>query len=275
MKAFFESRDDTLFVGKMTSYPYPLHVHESVELVCLLSGGCAMQIGGEIYRLKPGDFAVIFPLVPHSYNSIDEGTDGFVAFFSADEFTEFVHTLDTLLPENPVIGMGELNHAVYLLVDELLRTAQEESSPLRLAYLHLLTAHVLSAMRLSPARSYPDRSLGARAIRYIYEHACEKLTLESAARGLGISKSHLSHLFAQQYHVNFRHFINSVRIGKAITLLRKPKMTISQICYACGYENMRTFQRAFLRETGELPSEYMQRIRRMSWEEPERDGAPQ
>lgn len=272
MKAFFESREDALFVGGMTSHPFPLHVHESVELVCVLSGGCTMQIDGGTHHLKPGDFAIAFPLVPHSYNSIDKDTKGFAAFFSPDEFTEFVHTFHMLLPEKPVIGANRLDNVVYSLVNKLLRTSEEDYSPLRMAHLHLLVAHVLSAMSLRPTDSYHDRSLGARAIRYVHEHACEKLTLASAARGLGISKSHLSHLFAQQYHINFRHFINSVRIGKATALMLKPDMAMSQICYACGYENMRTFRRAFVLEMGELPSEYMRRVRQASQEDAKPDG---
>ena len=28
MIAFYESRDERLFIGEMTKYPFPLHVHE-------------------------------------------------------------------------------------------------------------------------------------------------------------------------------------------------------------------------------------------------------
>ena len=43
--------------------------------------------------------------------------------------------------------------------------------------------------------------------------------------------------------------------------MRDPDMTLTAICYSCGYENMRTFRRAFVRETGMLPTAYLQKMR--------------
>ena len=264
MKAFFEARDSSLFIGNMIQFPFPLHVHENVELVYILSGSCTLQIDEGTYLLKPGDFAIAFPLVPHSYERIEEGTRGFAAIFPPDTIAEFVQAFRTLLPKHPILPADRLSEDIPSLIDRLLSLADSKDSPLRLAYLHLLLAHILNALDLSPADAYHERDLSSRAIRYLYEHACERISLISAARGLNISKSHLSHLFAQQYHVNFRHFINAIRIDKATALMHHSQMTMTQICYACGYENMRTFRRAFVRETGELPSEYMIRTRKGS-----------
>ena len=261
MQAFFESRDETLYVGEMTSYPFPVHVHEIVEVACVLSGSCAMRIDGKPYLLQEGDLAVVFPLVPHSYDELSDGCKGFAAFFLPDTIAEFTNLFHTLMPDEPVISLSRLSDDVRSLIATLMATPIEEYSPLRLAYLHLLMAHVLSSMRFHPSEAYHERGIAARAIQYIYDHACENITLDSAARGLGISRSHLSHLFSQQFHINFRHFINATRINKAIMQMRNPTNTLTQICYACGYENMRTFRRAFIQETGILPSEYMRQLR--------------
>ena len=44
MTVFYETRDENLFIGEMTRYPYPLHVHEIVELACVTRGEVTMQI---------------------------------------------------------------------------------------------------------------------------------------------------------------------------------------------------------------------------------------
>ena len=94
-------------------------------------------------------------------------------------------------------------------------------------------------------------------MRYISDHLCEEITLETVSHALGISVSHLSHFFAEKMQVNFRQYINANRIAKARLLMRDSNYTLTMISDACGYSNMRTFRRAFLKEVGCLPSEHM------------------
>ena len=58
MKAFYETRSNDCFVGGMTSYPFPLHVHEVVELVVVTEGSCVIQLDGSSYILNKGDAAI-------------------------------------------------------------------------------------------------------------------------------------------------------------------------------------------------------------------------
>ena len=90
----------------------------------------------------------------------------------------------------------------------------EENLPLCIAYLHVLLACTLHHLTYHPIYNYSDRGLGYRIMQYISDHACEEITLESASHALGISASHLSHIFAEKMHVNFRQHINSLRIEK-------------------------------------------------------------
>lgn len=262
MKAFYEARNDQIFTGEMTQYPFPLHVHETVEVAVVLSGKCVMELDGKTYALNPGDAAVAFPLTPHSFEELSEGTTGFSAFFPADTIAEFSSTFHTLLPDEPVVRKNRLaqGDALYA-VKKLLAIDESKDAYTRQAYLHLLLAHLLNAMRFHSAAAYRERGLSVKVVRYIYAHACENITICSAAHDLGISESHLSHLFAQQFHVNFRSFINAIRIDKATMLMRDPFMTLTQIYYLCGYDNMRTFRRAFVQETGVLPAAYMRSVR--------------
>ena len=261
MKAFYETRSENLFVGSMTRYPFPMHVHEIVELICVLTGSCVLQIDGRSYELQPGDVAVAFPLVPHSYDSLTPDCTGFAAFFLADTIAEFSGIFHTMLPAEPVLRHARVSEEIRVAVDRLLETSSEERWPFRLAYLHLLLAGVLNAMRFSPTGAFNERGLAYRVVKYIFDHAFENITLASAAHGLGVSESHLSHLFSQQFHINFRRFVNAIRVDKAKMMMRDPHVTLTDICYGCGYDNMRTFRRAFIRETGILPSTYMQEMR--------------
>lgn len=261
MKAFYETRGGTLFVGPMTRYPFPLHVHEMLELAYVIHGDCVMQIGGENYLLKAGDLAINFPLVPHSFEQLSSDVSGFTAFFLADSISEFSNTFHTLMPVSPVLRADRIPQEVHYAIDRLMEHPGNEYFPTRLAYLHVLLAHVMDAMEFQPAEQMNEKGLADRVVKYIFDHACENITLSNAAHSLGISESHLSHLFSQQFRINFRRFVNAIRIDKAEALMRDPTMTLTAICYACGYENMRTFRRAFVRETGLLPTAYLQKLR--------------
>lgn len=95
-----------------------------------------------------------------------------------------------------------------------------------------------------------------QVLQCISEHFTEPLTLESTAHALGISRIHLSHIFSQQLRINFRQYINTLRIDRARTLLRNPTYSISQIAYQCGYGNQQTFHRAFLSQCGMTPNAF-------------------
>ena len=261
MSVFYETRNENLFIGDMTSYPFPLHVHEIVELACVLRGEVTMQIDGRAYALGPGDCAVVFPLIPHSFDRLSPDSHGLAAFFLADTIPQFTNIFLNTLPETPVLRGDRVNAEARLAIDRLMNDPDGEASPSRLAYLHLLIANLFSEMRFAPIGSCGEQGLAYRVFKYIFDHACEGITLDSAARGLGISHSHLSHLFSQRFHINFRRFVNALRIDRAKMLMRDPRMTLTSICYSCGYENIRTFRRAFVRETDMLPSAYQQRQR--------------
>lgn len=241
----------------MTHFPFPPHVHEVAEMVILTSGSALVSIDGIEYRLSTGDAAIVFPLTPHSYEEVSGDIGGIAAIFPPDVIPEYAGTFHGLAPESPVLPAARTGADVMYAVGRLSELSMEASLPLCVAYLHVLLAGVLHRLSYHPVYDYSERGLGYRIMRYISDHACEDLTLESASHALGISASHLSHFFAEKLHINFRHFINSSRIAKARLLMRDPNLTLTEISDACGYSNMRTFRRAFLKEVGCLPSEHM------------------
>ena len=265
VRAFYESRPESFFAGPMTIYPFPLHLHEMVEIVVMLQGECTMQLDNETYVLQPGDAAIAFPLVPHSFEKIDPEAAGFTAIFPADAITEYSAAFHNMLPDMPVIRNEYASEEACFSVDKMMVHFEDEAySSMRLACLHMLLSHMISGLSLHPASDYRERSLGSRIARYVYDHACEPITLSGVAHSLGISESYLSHLFARQFQMNFRRFINALRIDKATMLIRNPNLTLTQISDQCGFESLRTFRRAFIRETGVPPTAYTRSVRSVS-----------
>ena len=254
---FYEQRTETFFVGKICDHPFPAHVHDVVEIVCLQTGSMEMRIDNKPLLLLPGDIAIAFPTVPHSYDFVSEDASGLSMIFLPDTVMDFYHTFRTMQPLHPVF----LNQDKPPELNSIIRSLQQLSgkastSPLLLGYLHLFLSYLLTTLPLMSRSRNPHSTLTDQVLQYISEHFTEPLTLESTAYALGISRIHLSHIFSQQLHINFRQYINTLRIDRARSLLRNPSYSISQIAYQCGYGNQRTFHRAFLAQCGMPPNQF-------------------
>lgn len=256
MNLFYEVRKEKLFIGGMTRYVFPAHVHNMAELVVVTKGSAVVGIDDVRYRLNPGDAGIAFPLIPHSYDELSPDSAGITAIFPTDIIPEYTGTFHGLQPECPLLRASDAGEEVALAVSRLEKLNMENDLPLCVAYLHVLLAGILHRLSYRPVFNYSERDLGQRIICYISEHAYEDITLESAAQALGISVSHLSHFFSEKMHMNFRRFINTIRVNRARMMMRNPNLTLTWICDACGFTNMRTFRRAFLQEVGCLPSEH-------------------
>ena len=261
MNTVYETRPEKLYIGLMTEHPCPAHVHAVAEVVVQTQGYTLLTIDEVQYRLNPGDAAVIFPLVSHSFDSLSGDAKGITAIFLPDIIPEYAGTFHGLQPENPVLPGDRRGLDLRFAVERLSSLNMDDNLPMCIAYLHVILAGLLHSFTYRPVYDYSERGLGHRIISYISDHAFEEISLESAARALGISASHLSHFFSERLHTNFRRFINAIRIEKARLLMRDPNLTMTEICGACGYNNMRTFRRAFQQEIGCLPSVHLAHLR--------------
>ena len=254
---FYEQRTETVFMGVICDHPFPSHVHDVVEIVCLQTGSMEMTISGKHIMLLPGDIAIAFPSEAHSYDYVSEDASGLSLIFLPDTIMEFYHTFRTMQPVQPLLLHQDKAAELTGITRQLQKiAASDAAAPLKLAHLHLFLAYLFTSLPLMSRSRNPHSTMTDQVLQYISEHFAEPLTLESTARALGISRIHLSHIFSQQLHINFRQYINTLRIDRARTLLRNPSYSISQVAYQCGYGNQRTFHRAFLAQCGMPPNQF-------------------
>ena len=254
----FEHKHSDLFVGPACPFMYPAHVHEGVEIVYVESGTQHITANGTSYLLVPGDILLVFPMVIHSYEGASEEDGSMCIGMNPDLINEFRTCFKTTLPRTPFYHVSE-NDTELRQIIRTLRNIPSDYPPQVTAYVHLFLALLMPHMQLDPLEAYVDSNLIHRILLYISDHIQEPLTLDSVSLAMGISRSHLSHIFSQRLHMNFRKFINSMRIEYACTLLQNPAYSIKEVTYACGYDNSRTFHRSFLAEVGMTPGDYKKR----------------
>lgn len=267
---FYEQRVENLFIGDICEYPFPAHVHDAVEILCLATGNVEMTISGKLYSVRPGDIAVVFPSVTHSYEKVSSDASGLSVILLPDTIAELSNSFRGAIPSLPLIPAKQKPAELNMIMQRLREISGQTENPLLLAYLHLFLAHIFMALNLNPLSNRMQSGLTQQVLHYISEHFTEPLSLDSTSKALSISRSHLSHIFSQQLNINFREYINTLRIDRACSLLRDPFYSISQIAYLCGYGNPRTFHRAFLSKHGMAPNQYRASLSgQISTEEPE------
>lgn len=82
------------------------------------------------------------------------------------------------------------------------------------------------------------------------------LTLDEVAAAAGLSRAHFSSVFHKQTGVTFVRYVQTRRMEESKRLLSQPDRSITDICYACGFNSLTHFNRVFRRGTGGSPSDY-------------------
>lgn len=260
-KPFYEKPHGNYYVGDMCTFYFPVHIHEVVEIVYVTEGNLIMNLDGEERMLLPGDCAIAFPEVLHGYEQASENAKGMCVAMIPTIINEFNTLFHTMKPVSPVIRIDREDEEMQYAIRKLKALSeQKDNDRMIIAYMHLFVACLLSRMDLQPLNKTMEKGLVYDVLQYIAQHFRENLTLETTARALGISNSHLSHLFSQNLHINFRRYLNVIRIEHACLLLQDPHNSISEIAEACGYECNRTFHRAFMEEYKMKPNEYRAQV---------------
>lgn len=95
------------------------------------------------------------------------------------------------------------------------------------------------------------------AKKYIEENINRIIKAKDVAAHVNLSESYFTIYFKEKTGVNFRDYILKTKIDYAKSLMKSKKNNIGEIAYLTGYQDYRSFSRAFKNETGMSPSDYM------------------
>lgn len=82
------------------------------------------------------------------------------------------------------------------------------------------------------------------------------LNVETLARGAHMSAGHLSREFRRVYGESPYSYLMTRRIERAMTLLRRGDLAVTEICFEVGFSSLGTFSTRFTELVGVPPSAY-------------------
>jgi AraC-like DNA-binding protein len=84
----------------------------------------------------------------------------------------------------------------------------------------------------------------------------QPLDVEALARGVHLSAGHLSREFKRAYGESPYSYLMTRRIERAMALLRRGDLSVTEVCFAVGCSSLGTFSTRFTELVGMPPSTY-------------------
>ena len=150
---------------------------------------------------------------------------------------------------------------VYNLLDGL--ASQQERFEQFLMMLKLLydlsqdsEARTLASSSFAQKETGRESRRVAKVKEYISAHYAEELRLEELASLVGMTPSAFSRFFKKHTTCTLSDYIIDIRLGAAARMLVDTTTSVSEICYACGFNNLSNFNRMFKARRGYTPRDF-------------------
>lgn len=240
--------------AKHTNVECVMHIHITMEIVLVTDGELNMTVSGKEYEIPKGYGIFIAPLEPHAFHSSkpnrchvlmfsDEIADCFSKFSKAHLLKRHIFPVSNASAEL----VGKILPCESNSVDWI--SASAVIAPLCYDILHGCVFE---------ERKKPFDETIYRILDYVNAHFREKLTLEQAARAVGVHPVTASKTFTKQTGFGFSYCLQYIRCTHAARLIKTKSMSLSEIAFEAGFGCIRSFNRAFVKVYGATPTEYKQ-----------------
>lgn len=257
-----------LFEGAGGNYVREKHWHTSVELFAVLDGRLSFFLNEEEYPLEAGELIIINSNEIHSIHAPEKNETvvlqiplkQFEDYFTAQRFIRFRSAARQGRDRTAKIPD---NRKLAFFIEELYKvyTAREVGWEFRtMALYYNILFLLVKDYRESEAAEkeiQDSRRLDAlsKIITYMREHYTEDLKLSDLASLFGYSDAYLSRMFKKYAKVNFKSYLQEIRMAYAYRELLNTDYTISRIAMDNGFADSRAFSKEFRKRYGILPSE--------------------
>ena len=254
-------------VKHLNNFDFVPHWHMDVEIVLVLQGKIRIGVNSNHELLSAGDMVVIGSGDIHYFDSL-----GLASSIASLIFSPELLDSKTGWPKN-----GQLQYPFLKKKDfqeeslehlansfQSVVTEEREKKPMcdMIIKAKLLEMSGL-ILRCIPIVDNKEESKAGYAVKnrrmkgiltYIEENFSLDLSIESIAEKFDISPFYLSKIFHSVTGMNFRRYINFIRVSEANYLLTNSDKSITDIANECGFNSIRTFNRAFKEIKGYTPS---------------------
>jgi len=235
-----------------TNSKFDIHWHEHIEIHYVMKGHFSVRCENETVTVEEDSFAII------NSNELHQGVGGDCTRAFMIVPPSFLGKRNVIIKRH--IKDGYLSELFNRMIAEF--DSPDEYTPealngySRLFMTHLYRNYVYESINESRYDSYSERTIGLNmAVKYIHDNYNKEISLDDLARLTNFSKYYFCSLFREFTGESFREYQNRLRIRRATELLRDTVLSVTDIAFACGFNDSNYFSRKFKQITGRTPSE--------------------
>lgn len=258
-------------------YPTPWHFHPEYELVMVTESTGKRFIGDNIRNFKENDLALIGPNVPHLYkndpsyytpNSKRRARSIVIHFLERSFGKSFLELpeakkisrllarssrgLDVTGSTRKVVGqmMHELcslsGMARLIKLLDILRILSESKELKNISGENITGQNEIESDRIN------------EILNFVFKNYQREITVPEVAAIANLAVNSFSRFFRKRTRKTFISFLNEVRLSQASKMLIENDMSVAEICFSCGFNNLSNFNKQFRRIYGSNPVRYRQ-----------------
>lgn len=261
---------------------YPWHYHPEFEIIYVEKSYGIRFMGNHIGNFTDGDLMFISSNLPHVWKNDQEfykgnkdlSVDVYVIHFNKDALKDGFFDLPEFAQVKKLFLLGEQGFSVragkdHQEISALIKQTVTSSGIDRLvSFIRTLEAFanakdydLLSSPGYITTFNLADAERINIVMNYVMEQYTEEINIKKVASLINLTEASFCRYFKYKTHKTFSQFLNEVRILNACKLLVNSNMTITQICYKTGYNNISHFNRQFKSITGLTANQYKKKYK--------------
>jgi AraC-like DNA-binding protein len=223
------------------------HIHPEIELTLIRKGAGIRLVGDSMEKFEDGDLVLLGSNLPHFWRSdaiYFQGEPGIHVEAIAIHFKEdFWGGPFLQLPEmKSVRALLDLAHRGLKITGHTKELVSEKME-MMLKAREIQRIELLLHMLHMVATSREFSLLSSQGFTTSYDHT---------------NTDRINLIYTYTFTLKtYWQFLLEVRIGNACKLLIENKMSVAQICYECGFNNLSNFNRHFKAMLNKTPLQYM------------------
>lgn len=252
--------------GKLIVPQLMEHWHKALEINYVFNGQWIFMVNGEVTHLGSGDVLLINCEAIHSVQvDFDTVNDNLLAIclqIDDDFLRTLIPDIDSSIFINDIL---EVNPRVRDKMDEIYQTIQKrEKEFLDIKVKGLICELLYEICRTGAKKEKSIISINKQKnverlrgiIQYVEDNYMSEITLEKTATRFYFSRGYFTRFFKDYTGMTFKEYVTKYRLGKAMELLKKSDMNMTEIAMQSGFSDTRRFILAFKKYYQQTPYQY-------------------